>query len=78
MVVGDKDEEEGIVTESGIDGHTLLYLKWITYKDLWYSTGELCSRLWQPGWEGSLRRIGTCICIDETFAIRMKLSQRCY
>ena len=24
--------------ESGMDGYTLLYLKWITNKDLWYST----------------------------------------
>ena len=30
--------EEGIVREFEIDMHTLLYLKWITNKDLLYST----------------------------------------
>ena len=30
--------EEGIVTEFGMDMYTLLYLKWITNKDLLYST----------------------------------------
>ena len=30
--------EEGIVRELGIDMYTLLYLKWITNKDLLYST----------------------------------------
>ena len=31
---------EGIVREFGIDMYTLLYLKWITNKDLLYSTGN--------------------------------------
>ena len=31
---------EGIVRELGVDMHTLLYLKWITNKDLLYSTGN--------------------------------------
>ena len=31
---------EGIVMESGMDMYTLLYLKWITNKDLLYSTGN--------------------------------------
>ena len=30
----------GIVTEFGIDIYTLLYLKWITNKDLLYNTGN--------------------------------------
>ena len=30
----------GIVREFGIDMYTLLYLKWITNKDLLYSTGN--------------------------------------
>ena len=29
---------EGLVTEFGMDMYTLLYLKWITNKDLLYST----------------------------------------
>ena len=38
--------------------YTLLYLKWITNKDLLYIThGTLISVMWQPGWEGSLRDI---------------------
>ena len=31
---------EGIFREFGIDMYTLLYLKWITNKDLVYSTGN--------------------------------------
>ena len=31
---------EGIVREFGVDMYTLLYLKWITNKDLLYSTGN--------------------------------------
>ena len=31
---------EGIVWEFGRDMYTLLYLKWITNKDLLYSTGK--------------------------------------
>ena len=31
---------EGIVREFGMDMYTLLYLKWITNKDLLYSTGN--------------------------------------
>ena len=38
MVAGGKDEGEGIVRESGINMYTLIYLKWITSKDLLYST----------------------------------------
>ena len=30
----------GIARESGMDMYTLLYLKWITNKDLLYSTGN--------------------------------------
>ena len=32
--------EKGIVREFGIDMHTQLDLKWITSKDLLYSTGN--------------------------------------
>ena len=31
---------EGVVRVSGIDTYTLLYLRWITNKDLLYSTGN--------------------------------------
>ena len=39
---------QGIVREFGMDKYTLLYLKWITNKDLLYSTGNwsiLCNNL---------------------------------
>ena len=39
-----KGRREGIVRELGIDMYTLLYLKWITNKDLLYSPGN-CSVL---------------------------------
>ena len=38
MVAGRKDVGEGTVKEFGIDMNTLLYLKWITNKELLYST----------------------------------------
>ena len=39
-MVGAGGWREGIVRKSGIDMYTLLYLKWITNKDLLYSTGN--------------------------------------
>ena len=33
-------QRQGIVREFGMDKYTLLYLKWITNKDLLYSTGN--------------------------------------
>ena len=45
---------EGIVREFGMDMYTLLYLKWVTNKDLLYSKWTLLNVVWQPGWEGSL------------------------
>ena len=49
-----KGEEwgEGIVREFHINIGTLLYLKWITNKDLPLAQGTLLSVMWQPGWEG--------------------------
>ena len=38
--------------------YILLYLKWITNKDLLYTQVILLKVVWQPGWEGSLREIG--------------------
>ena len=46
---------EAMVREFGMDMYTLLYLKWITNKDLLY--GMWSSRLsvmWQPGQEGRM------------------------
>ena len=40
MFSGGKDGGEGKIREFGMDIYTLLYLKWITNKDLLYSTGN--------------------------------------
>ena len=42
---------EGIVREYGIDVYTLLYLKWITKKDLLYSTGN-SAQCYVAAWMG--------------------------
>ena len=42
---------EGIVREFGMDRYTLLYLKWITNKDLLYSTGN-SARCYVAAWMG--------------------------
>ena len=45
---------EGIVREFGMDMYTRLYLKWITNKDLLYSTGN-SAQCYAAAWmEGSL------------------------
>ena len=44
-----------IVTECGMDMHTLLYLKWITNKDLVYSTTN-SHQCYEAAWkEGEFR-----------------------
>ena len=43
--------EEGIVREFGIDMYTVLYLKWITNKDLLYNTWNSAQRH-VAGWMG--------------------------
>ena len=40
MVTGARGGGEGIVRVFGTDVYTLLYLKWVTNKDLLYSTGN--------------------------------------
>ena len=42
---------EGIVRELGMDIYTLLYLEWITSKDLWYSTWNT-PHYSAPAWMG--------------------------
>ena len=41
-----------------MDMYTLLYLKWITNKDLLYSTGNSARCYGQPGWEGTMGEYG--------------------
>ena len=49
--------------------YALLYLKWITYKNNnCRAQGTLCNVMWQPGWEGSLERMDTSICMAEALS----------
>ena len=50
--------EDGVVREFGMDMYTLLYLKWITNKDLLYRTWNSARWYGQPEWEGSLEENG--------------------
>ena len=49
---------EWIVREFGMGMYTLLYLKWITNKDLLHSRGNSANVMRQPGWERSLGENG--------------------
>ena len=67
--------EEGIVREFRMDVYTLLYLKWITNKDLLYSTGT-SAQCYVAAWMGeefgcerSLCMMAkSCYCPPETIA----------
>ena len=67
---------EGIVREFGVDMHTLLDLKWITYKNLLYSTGNSAQcyvEAWMGGeFEGEWIHVYAWL---SPFAMHMKLSQ---
>jgi len=67
-----------MVRESGMDMYTLLYLKWITNKDLLHSTGNSaqCSvAAWMEG-EFVGEWIHAYIWLSP-FAVHLKLSQHC-
>ena len=52
MVASREGWGQGIVREFGVDMYTLLFLKWITNKDLLYSTGNSVPRYraaWMQG-----------------------------
>ena len=52
MFVWGKDEGGKIIRDFGMDRYTLLYLKWITSKDLLCSTGNSaqgCMAAWMGG-----------------------------
>ena len=51
MVAQGEGWGEGIVSELGMDMCTLLYLKWITKKDLVYSTGN-SAQCYVAAWMG--------------------------
>ena len=58
MVTGGEGWERRIVREFGMDKHMLLYLKWITNKDLLYSTWNSAQCYVAAGWEGGLGKNG--------------------
>ena len=79
MVASEEGRGEGIVREFGIDMYTLLYLKWITNKDLLYSTGN-SAQCYVAAWMGGEFR-GEWIFVyvwPSPFSIYLKLSQHCY
>ena len=49
---------EGIVRELGVDMYILLYLKWITNKNLLRAKGTLLNVMQWPRWDGSLGENG--------------------
>ena len=67
MVASGEGRREGIVREFGLDMYKLLYLKWITNKDLlgstWNPCSMLCGSLDGKGVQG---RMDTCICVAES------------
>ena len=70
--------EEGTVREFGINMYTLLYLKWITNKDLLYSSENsaqclVAACMGGEFWEEWIR---VCVWLSP-FAIHLKLSQHC-
>ena len=77
MVPGRTDGvPEGIVKEFGMDMYTLLYLEWITNKDLQYSTGN-SAQCYMAAWMGGkfggewidvfvwLRSFATCLKLSQ-------------
>jgi len=69
---------EEIVREFGMDIYTLLYLKWITNKDLLYST-QNCAQCYAAAWTGGEfggEWIHVCVW-RSPFAVHLTLSQHC-
>ena len=78
MVASGEGHGEGIVREFGIDMYTLLYLKWITNKDLLYSTRNSAQYYvvdWMEGESGG-EWLYVYIWLSH-FAMFLKLSQYC-
>ena len=70
--------EWGAIAFSGIDVYTLLFLKWITNKDLLYST-ENSAQCYMAAWTGG-EFGGEWIHVHvwlSPFAVHLKLSQHC-
>ena len=68
----------GIVIEFEMNIYVLLYLKWMTNKDLLYSKGNSAPCYVAAGWEGSLGGEWIHVCIQlSPFAVHQQLSQHC-
>ena len=67
-----------IVREFGMDRYTLLYLKWITNKDLLYSIGN-SAQCYVAAWmEGKFWGEWIYVSVwPSPFAVHLKLSQHC-
>ena len=69
---------EGIVRKFGMVMYTLLYLKWITNKDLVYKTGN-SAQCYVAAWMGEGlggERIQVYVWLSP-FSVHLKLSQHC-
>ena len=76
--IGGRKDGEGIGRELEMDLYTLLYLKWITSKDLQYSIGN-SSQCYAESWIGG-EFGGEWIHVYvrlSLFAVHLKLSQHC-
>ena len=70
--------EEGIIRKFGMDMNTLLYLKWITNKNLLYSTGNSAQCYVAACIEGKFGREWILVYVWlSPFAVHLKLSQHC-
>ena len=67
MIARGEGWKEGIVGKFGMDTYTLLYLKWITNKDLLCSAGN-SAECYQAVWVGGefWGRVDTCICMAKS------------
>ena len=70
---------EGIVREFGMDMYPVLYLKWITNKDLLYSTWNSAQYYVAAGMGGELGGEWMHVYVWlSPFTVHLKLSQRCW
>ena len=79
MVARAEENGKGIVRKLGLDMHALLYLKWITSKDLLLSAGNSAQRhvaAWMAGEFGG-ERIQACAWLS-SLAVHLKLSEHCW
>ena len=75
---GQEDERKGLYRDLGMDVYTVLYLKWITNKDLLYSTwnsAQCYAAAWMGGeFGGEWRHV--YIWLGHS-TVHLKLSQHC-